>query len=410
MLTAKASADGFRSCTTSTGEKDSPAHDADRPFAKSSPPDAARIFARSARRNNRRLPALGHDFDLKQLWPQLAGDKQTIAEGVIGDSVQNVDAFAIRLRQDSRQIDPSEHAAVGGRDAGDLLGLPDVGVQLAAHPLKFVEVHNLARPVMDRDAPQLAQRQRVPDADLRGAVVHVNARAVVGEAPALALIGERAPALQRRLVVDESDLGAVGELEDLPVEDGDPFAEIAGIEPDLLHGPAGFQLHLAQRRAALQAGGFIQEAAAVLQPFGEGFAVVRIDVHHPVAVLGRRGLRRRGRQQKQNQPAHDPAPLRAISSATSAAAFIAFTSWTRIRCAPLRIAATAAAMEADSVSGGEPLATKCLREAPAISGSSSRASSPSRARISAFCSLRLPNPRPGSMTIWRRSIPARTAR
>src|SRR5579883_1924551 len=279
MLTAKASADGFRSCTTSTGEKDSPAHDADRPFAKSSPPDAARIFARSARRNNRRLPALGHDFDLKQLWPQLAGDKQTIAEGVIGDSVQNVDAFAIRLRQDSRQIDPSEHAAVGGRDAGDLLGLPDVGVELAAHPLKLVDVINLARAVMDRDAPQLAQRHRIPDSDLRGAVVHVNARAVVGEAPALALIGERAAALHRRLVVDKSDLGAIGELEDLLIDDGDSFAEIAGIEPDLLHGFAGFKLHLAQARSAFEAGRFILKSAAKLQALREGLAIARINVH-----------------------------------------------------------------------------------------------------------------------------------
>ena len=51
-----------------------------------------------------------------------------------------------------------------------------------------------------------------------------------------------------------------------------------------------------------------------------------------------------------------------------------------------------------------------LRDGPTRMGNSSCASSPSRARISAFCSLRFPNPSPGSITIRARSTPAPTAR
>src|SRR5579864_9011190 len=58
----------------------------------------------------------------------------------------------------------------------------------------------------------------------------------------------------------------------------------------------------------------------------------------------------------------------AISSATSITAFIDFTSCTRTKCAPKKTAAATAAAEANSVSDGDSLARKGLREGPARIG------------------------------------------
>ena len=79
-------------------------------------------------------------------------------------------------------------------------------------------------------------------------------------------------------------------------------------------------------------------------------------------------------------------------------------------CAPFSTAAVTAPAEANFVSSGSGWARKLLREGPTMIGRSSPFNSLSRARIAAFCSLRLPKPSPGSITMRALSNPARRAR
>ncbi len=69
---------------------------------------------------------------------------------------------------------------------------------------------------------------------------------------------------------------------------------------------------------------------------------------------------------------------------------------------------------AAAVANSVPLSPGCAKndflDTPTIIGSSSRANSPRRAKISEFCSRRFPNPIPGSTMIRIRSTPARRAR
>ena len=99
--------------------------------------------------------------------PQLAGDEQAIAGGVVGDPVQHVGAGALGRRQQAGQIDPAGDAAVLRRDARDPLGLPDVGEDLPLHVFELVEPLDRAVRVADRDAPGLLQRRGIDEAQLR---------------------------------------------------------------------------------------------------------------------------------------------------------------------------------------------------------------------------------------------------
>jgi len=98
------------------------------------------------------------------------------------------------------------------------------------------------------------------------------------------------------------------------------------------------------------------------------------------------------------------------ASVVSTTGFMAATSCTRTMYAPFRMHAVTAAAVAKSVSMGSARARKDLRDGPIRMGNSKRRNSPRRAMTSEFCSFRLPKPRPGSMTMWSRSIPARLAR
>ena len=113
--------------------------------------------------------------------------------------------------------------------------------------------------------------------------------AVGGEAPAFAPVGELALQFEVLQPPDEADFRLPGELHDAVAEHGDAFAEEVSGEGELLENDAGFELHLAQSRAAVQAGAFVEEAVAVFQTLGEGFPVVGIGVDDLVGPLAREG-------------------------------------------------------------------------------------------------------------------------
>jgi hypothetical protein len=86
------------------------------------------------------------------------------------------------------------------------------------------------------------------------------------------------------------EFGLPGELVQLVVPFHDSLAEIlAGQQVQLQH-LAGLQLHLADGRLPGSPGALVEEAVHVEQPFGESPAIVRIGVHHFVAILGSRAV------------------------------------------------------------------------------------------------------------------------
>ena len=97
---------------------------------------------------------------------------------------------------------------------------------------------------------------------------------------------------------------------------------------------------------------------------------------------------------------------RANSSAIRTTADISVTSCTRTICAPFKTAAVTAAAVANSVSSSVPCARNDFRDAPTKIGNSRVANRLNCAISSLFCSLRLPNPIPGSTTIRFFSTPA----
>ena len=62
---------------------------------------------------------------------------------VVGDAVKDLFALvgqALGRRQQAAEIYPADHMAVGGVNAGDTVGVPDIGINLAIHPLELVQV------------------------------------------------------------------------------------------------------------------------------------------------------------------------------------------------------------------------------------------------------------------------------
>src|SRR5262249_4111563 len=142
------------------------------------------------------------------------------------------------------------------------------------------------------------------------------------------------------------------------------------------------ELYFAHRRFAFESGAFPEESAAVFQALRECFAIVRICVDHLVAVFGRCSAGGGQDRKSECDESHAWGALLRISSATSMAAFMTFTSWTRTMWAPFSTAAVTAAAEANSVSMGDSLTRNVLREGPTVMGNSSDARWPSSLRIS----------------------------
>src|SRR5437016_7536381 len=74
----------------------------------------------------------------------------------------------------------------------------------------------------------------------------------------------------------------------------DAFTEKLGREPGFLKHFPGRELDFSKRGAAVEAGPFVEESAAVLESLGECGAVVRVDVDDTIAVFGRALAERSG--------------------------------------------------------------------------------------------------------------------
>ena len=80
--------------------------------------------------------------------------------------------------------------------------------------------------VMNFDAAEFGQRGRIPHANFRAAIAHVDQFAVVGESPAFAGIFKFAEKTQGRYAVDKTFVREPGELINAAVENCDFFSEV----------------------------------------------------------------------------------------------------------------------------------------------------------------------------------------
>src|SRR5262249_62178958 len=94
--------------------------------------------------------------------------------------------------------------------------------------------------------------------------------------PAFALVRERRLRGKRLRVVDERDLVRPRELEEIVVPERDAFAEVLTTEVALLHDLAGVDLHLANRRLAVEPGAFVQKPVTIFETLGERLRIVRV--------------------------------------------------------------------------------------------------------------------------------------
>ena len=234
-------------------------------------------------------------FDLEELGPSLAGHEQAVALGVVGDAVEDVGlVVAIGGCQQAAGVDPADHFAGSGVDAGDAIGLVDVGVDFALHPFEFVQFGD--RPAIggDGNAAGFLEGFGIPEAQFGGAIAHDDALAIGGEPPAFAGVGKFAFGGETGEIVDESLFGLPGQFEQAVLPNDDAFAEILAGDVAVLQHLAGLQFHLANARFLVHAGALVEHAVAIEQSLGVRCAVVRVGMHDLVRVLGNStGLRGR---------------------------------------------------------------------------------------------------------------------
>uniref|UniRef100_A0A0N4ZGU8 LigA n=1 Tax=Parastrongyloides trichosuri TaxID=131310 RepID=A0A0N4ZGU8_PARTI len=244
-----------------------------RPAADLDARASAKALDPGVRRDERKRAALPRPGqpDLEQAGPVLAGDEQTAVLGVPGDAVQQVVERVLDLvsRQQTGQVDDADHLAGRRVDADDVVGLPDVGPDLAVDPFQLVELAQRAAVQGDGDTPCLGLGVEVEKAQGRRSVGQDQPRAVVGQPPAFPRIGEAGDGLQVVRTPDEADSVDPREGEDAAVLLGQAFAEILGIEFATLKHDAVLQPHAAHA-GRIAAGALDQHAVADDQALGEG--------------------------------------------------------------------------------------------------------------------------------------------
>ncbi len=228
-----------------------------------------------------------HDLDLEEGRPLLAGDEEAVMLGVVGDAVE--DGFggeALSVRKKAGAVDPGENAAVDGGDAGDTVGVPDIGVDEAVDELELVELVDGGWAVVDEDAASFGEGSRVAEAESSGAVRGDELAGGSGDAPAFAGVVEGADLAKSKPVVKEADVGLPGPLQEVGAVVDDAFAEVLRGKVDVLDGKYAAERVDEQAGVTFEAGAFVEESVLVEQAFGVAVGGVRVGVEDFVGVGG----------------------------------------------------------------------------------------------------------------------------
>ena len=84
-------------------------------------------------------------FDFKHLRPILSRHEKMAGGFLIGDAIEHLGAVGLaKMPPEASEVQPSGDAAVLRRNAGDFIGLVNVGENLAVDPFQLVEVGHWA--------------------------------------------------------------------------------------------------------------------------------------------------------------------------------------------------------------------------------------------------------------------------
>ena len=177
------------------------------------------------------MAGAGFESDLVDFGPAFSGDEECLALRIVGDAVEHVvgmsDGF---LGVDAREVECSKDLARSRIDANDAIGLPDVGKNFAFDEFEFVELIDVISSVHNGNFTRDAKAFGVDELELGGAIAHDQMSAIIGEAPAFALVTEVFLPSERGGIVDESLLVLPSQLVELAVEFGEAFAKKLGTQ------------------------------------------------------------------------------------------------------------------------------------------------------------------------------------
>ena len=130
--------------------------------------------------------------------------------------------------------------AVGRVDAGDAVGVPDVGVDLTFHEFEFVQIADRRHAFADSDLADLVEGVGAAEAEDGRAVRGDDLSCGAGHAPALAGVGEAADGRERDPVEDGAGVRLPGPFEQVVAVGrvDDALAKEAGGEIVVVQEPA----------------------------------------------------------------------------------------------------------------------------------------------------------------------------
>src|SRR5215471_8973404 len=140
-----------------------------------------------------RLPCLVLRFqpNFKEFWPIFPGKEEAIVRGIVGDAVHDIEVRAeVGGLEHTGEVDDANDFARGGINPHDIIGLPDVGEDLAFDVLQLVEVSDGLAIESDGDGAFDVEGGGIEKAESVGAVAEDKRLAVGGEAPTFAVVSE----------------------------------------------------------------------------------------------------------------------------------------------------------------------------------------------------------------------------
>ena len=123
-----------------------------------------------------------------------------------------------------KSIQPSTWPVAGG-DSGDAVGMPHIGVDLAAHIFELIQVGHGGAVILDRDAANLMKTCGVKEAQSGTAVAEDQILAIFCQAPAFAVVVEGAQQAKAEAVIDECDVRLPCELDERAAQPVRPSAK-----------------------------------------------------------------------------------------------------------------------------------------------------------------------------------------
>src|SRR5579859_2703 len=100
-----------------------------------------RASSRRKKRRHRLFGWFGDEADFEKGGPEFAGDEEAFVDGVVGDAVEDLAGFEfVHGAEQAFEIDPAEYLAGLRVDAGDFVGLPDVGEEFAFDKFQFIQL------------------------------------------------------------------------------------------------------------------------------------------------------------------------------------------------------------------------------------------------------------------------------